>query len=46
MLIRLSTVECEAILASTPHCDKWGPTVVPVAPEVAVEVADEDLTIA
>jgi hypothetical protein len=46
MLIRLSTTEREAILASMPRCDEWGPAVVPAAPEVAIGGADEDLTVA
>jgi hypothetical protein len=46
MLIRLSTEECEAIIASMPLCDEWGSIAVPAAPEVAIGGADEDLTMA
>jgi hypothetical protein len=46
MLIRLSTVEREAILALMPHCDEWGHAVVPAAPEVTTGGADEELTVA
>jgi hypothetical protein len=44
MLIRLSTAEREAILASMPHCDEWGHVAVPAAQEVATRGADEDRT--
>jgi hypothetical protein len=46
MLNQLSTMECEANLASMPCCDEWGPTAVPAAPEVTAKGADEDLAVA
>jgi hypothetical protein len=46
MLIRLSTVEREAILALMPHCDEWSHAAVRVALEDATRGADEELTMA
>jgi hypothetical protein len=45
-LIQLSAAEREAIIASMPLCDEWGPTTSPMAPEVAAGGADKDLTTA
>jgi hypothetical protein len=46
MLTQLSIVKCEAIIASMPLCDEWGPTAILAAPDVGIRGADEDLTVA
>jgi hypothetical protein len=43
-LIRLSTEECEAFLASMPHSKELGLVAAPAAPEAAAGRAAEDLS--